>query len=52
MSQKGKTRVGIGFVNSMLLAGRMNPLGFLDSMRIAAIGLNHIMHHLLGKTTQ
>ena len=27
----------------MLLAEKMNPLGFLDSTRIAAIGLNHLM---------
>ena len=42
MSQKGSRIAGrIGLVNSMSIVGRMNPVGFLDSTRIAAAGLNH-----------
>ena len=37
-----------GFVNSKPLAGKINLVGFLDSTRIAAIGPNHLMDHLLG----
>ena len=31
----------IDFVGSISLVGRINPVGFLDSMRIAAVELNH-----------
>ena len=39
----GKT----GLVGKMPIVGRMNPESFLDSTCIAAIGLNHLMDHLL-----
>ena len=41
----------IGLVDSMSIAGRINLVDFLDIMRIAAIGLNHLMDQLLGLTT-
>ena len=42
MSQKGlRIARRIGLVNSMSIVGRMNPVGFLDSMRVAAARLNH-----------
>ena len=53
VTKKKSSRIAgrIGFVNSMPLAGRINPVGFLDLTRIAAIRLNHLMDHLLGSTT-
>ena len=42
MSQKGLCIAEkIGLVNSMSIVGKMNPVGFLDSTRVAAAGLNH-----------
>ena len=37
-----------GLVGSMSTAEKVNLVDFLDSTRIAAIGLNHLMDHLLG----
>ena len=39
---------GTDFLNLMPLAGKMNPVDFLDLMHIAAIGLNYLIDHLLG----
>ena len=36
-------------IGSRSIIGKMNLVDFLDSMRIAAIRLNHLMDHLLGK---
>ena len=48
MSREGlRIAKRIGFVNSMSLVERMNPVDFLDSMHIVTIGLNHLMGHLL-----
>ena len=49
--RKGKTCVGTGFKNSILLDERMNPIGFLDSTRMIAIRLDHLLNHLLSETT-
>ena len=35
------------FVNSMSIVKKMNPVGFLDSTCITAIGLNHLINYLL-----
>ena len=43
MLQKGLHIVGrIGLVNLMSIVGKMNPVGFLDSTRVAALKLNHL----------